>query len=351
MQPPPPSRDDEVTKNMDADTQQGTAAIRRRRLSLFVRIGVALLLIIVILNWVEFDATVKAIGNIDLHYLLVIVALAFFDRYLMAYKWALLLRARGIAISNIEAFRICLLAGFVGTFLPTTVGADVVKLARTTLATGKLERVTASILMERVIGMLALTTLAIGGLAFLLVAGEYQFLALFYLMWAGLAALLIATFVSLRDDITQWLNVRFWRFKKYKVVRIILDSHSAYVQFGNHKRLLVWFFVLSLLEHGILSLVNFFGALALGLPVTFVYFLAIIPILGWGRILPISIGGIGVTEGLYILLFALAGLSGEASFALALLMRALFLIILAPGAVVLLADFINMRRMRESGGK
>ena len=351
MQPPPPSRDDEVTKNLDADTQQGTAAIRRRRLSLFVRVGVALLLIIVILNWVEFEATVKAIGNIDLHYVLVIVALAFFDRYLMAYKWALLLRARGIAISNIEAFRICLLAGFVGTFLPTTVGADLVKLVRTTLATGKLERVTASILMERVIGLLALTTVAIGGLALLLVAGEYQFLALFYLMWAVLAALVLAMSLSLRDDLSHWLNARLLRFKKYRFVRVILDSHSVYVQFGNDKTLLVLFFVLSLLEHGILSLINFFGALALDLPVTFVYFLAIIPIIGWARILPISIGGIGVTEGLYILLFALAGLTGEASFALALLMRASGLIVLLPGAFLLLADSMNMRRIRESSGK
>jgi uncharacterized membrane protein YbhN (UPF0104 family) len=99
----------------------------------------------------------------------------------MAYKWAMLLRARGVAISNLEAFRIYLLSGFVGSFLPTGVGADVVKLARTTLAVGNLDKVTASVVMERAIGLVAVMVLALGALLVLLVAGESQFILLFYL--------------------------------------------------------------------------------------------------------------------------------------------------------------------------
>ena len=266
----------------------------------------------------------------------------------MAYKWAMLLRARGIAISNMEAFRIYLLSSFAGTFLPTSVGADVVKLARTTLSTGKIENVAASILMERAIGVMGLMALGLIGLSFLIAKDEYQFLTIFYSTGIVFAGLAFVVALSLRNDIFHWLDTKLARWKKYKTTRMILDSHSAYVDLGEHKRVLIWFFLLSMLEHTLLAFVNYCGGLALGLPIQFVYFMAIIPIAGVIEMFPISIGGIGVAEGLYIVLFALAGLSAEEALSLAIYMRAVGLLAVTPGAIVFVQDSMHLRRLRSN---
>jgi uncharacterized membrane protein YbhN (UPF0104 family) len=136
--------------------------------------------------------------------------------------------------------------------------------------------------------------------------------------------------------------------KKVKIVRILLESHSAYVQLGGHVSVLIWFFVLSLVEHVVLSVINFCGGLALDLSIDLVYFLALVPISSVVALLPISIGGIGVSEGLYVVLFSLAGLSGEQSLALALYMRALGLVALIPGAAIFLIDVVRLRRARQA---
>lgn len=329
-----------------AREEQDIPKSSRGKFPLILRIGVALVLIVLILQWIDLRETVKTIGHSDWRYIILILVLAFCDRYLMAYKWATLLRARGIAISVGEAFRIYLLSGFVGAFLPTSIGADVVKLARTTLAKGEIEKVAASILMERTVGLFALTTLAVGGLAVLVRAGKIQFLPLFYLVTVLFAFVILVLGLALRDDVLAWLDAKLARARKYKIIALLLKLHLAYVQLGKHRKVLGWFFLLSLIEYGILSLMNFCGAVALHIPVTFVYFLVVIPVTLMVAALPISIGGIGVMEGSYILLFSLAGLSREESFALALYMRALGLVALTPGAAIFLVEAIRVRRVR-----
>ena len=66
----------------------------RRRSSFYLRVGIALILICVIFRWVDFRVVMQTILKTDLRYMVLILALALFDRYLMAYKWNILLKRR-----------------------------------------------------------------------------------------------------------------------------------------------------------------------------------------------------------------------------------------------------------------
>ena len=60
-------------------------------------------------------------------YLIAALLIAFGDRILMAYKWNILLQARGINISLWHVTSTYLITTFLGLFLPATVGGDALR--------------------------------------------------------------------------------------------------------------------------------------------------------------------------------------------------------------------------------
>jgi uncharacterized protein (TIRG00374 family) len=315
-----------------------------RRLLPMLRVGVASLSIFALLRWVDWGSALAAIGASDWRYVTVSALLVYVDRYLMASKWAMLLRIRNIPLSNLEALRICLASTFAGMFLPMSVGADMVKLTRTTLSTGKGSHVAASILMERALGLLAMSTLAVVGLLFLVLAGDNRLLPIFYSACLALIGIVIVLLVSLRRALWAWVCARLLRFSRHRLVRLLIDFHQVYIEFGGHRNVLVVFFLLSFLQHTLGAVIVFCGGLALGFSMGFLYFMALIPVISLVGMMPISIGGIGVREALYVLFFALVGLSSEQSLSLSLLMRAVGCFVLVPGALLFLQDALRLRR-------
>lgn len=339
---------EQVNTNQRSEVGQKS---RSNRLFMILRFGIALLLFFFILKWVNFADVFQTFLKVESFYIPMVFILALFDRYLMAYKWAILLRMRGIVISTIEAFRIYMASGFVGTFLPVSVGADIFRLGRTTLAGARMDKVMASILVERAIGLLSITVLGIVGLSFLVFAHDIQFIGLYYFIWIFLAAILIGFFFVLHSRASYWLNRLLGKFTYYRVTRLILDSHKVCVEMGQHRRVIGWFFFLSLFEQIVQAYMNYLCAKALGLPVALIYFFAVMPVVNLIVSLPISISAIGVQEVALILLFSMAGLSGAQSFSLALFMRAIGLIMLIPGGIIFLRDTMGVARLQDSEGK
>jgi len=300
-----------------------------------------------ILQRVDTSAILATLSQSDARYLPLMMALAFFDRYLMAYKWAMLLRAQGAPLSNAEAFRIYIASTFIGTFLPVGIGADIFKLTRTTLGGRRLDTVTASIIMERVLGLLSVTVLAIAALAILVLRHEQQFQQLFAFMCLLLFVFLALLVVTVKVNTFGLLHRYMRRLQRYKIARIMRDIRLEYQVLGQNKTVLMRFFLLSIFEHGVLSFINFLGAQALDLALDPVYFFAIIPVSALLRNMPISISAIGVQEGVYIMLFSLAGLSATQSLSFSFFMRITSLLMLLLGGFFCLYDTFRATKARS----
>jgi len=320
----------------------------RERGFLYLRVGIAAILVVFILQWIDFEFAARTIAEADLRYVVLILALAFLDRYLMAYKWNILLRLKGMAFTNAEAFRIYLASVFAGTFLPTGVGADVFRAFRATTSGRSADEVTASIVVERVIGLFAVTVIALIGLGALVRLGEVGFRELYYLTCVFLLVIMICLSLSILTPTFHVVKRLLSPFEKYKLVRMYIDFHGAYIEFSRHWKTMLFFFLLTVLEQGVLIMMNFWCAQALGFSITLVYFVAIVPLSSLVVKLPISIGGIGVVEGSYILLFALAGLSATESVSLSFVMRVIGWAVLVPCGLVFLYDSASFKRLGDS---
>ncbi len=336
---PMPAADPSLPSNPIPDPD----AHGRRRRKTALRLAIALAILAALLWWADPGSVLQELANSDLRLLPLILALVITDRYLMAYKWALLLRARGISISNGRAFYLYLVAGFAGLFLPAGVGGDAVRLVHTSVSVRNSGGVAATIMMERLLGMLALTVVASLALAFLVVEGNKQFQLFFALAAAITIATLAALWLSTHPLAAAAIDPLLRRHRRFRISQALSDCVRDYQSLGRSKALLWKFFLWSLVERLLPVLATYTCALALGLEIHFVYFLAITPIIALLSMIPVTIGGFGLAEALFVALFALAGLSASEALALALYARATELLGLSPGAALLLRSLYIRR--------
>ncbi len=92
------------------------------------------LVVALMVHFLDLHATLAAFNDIEPIAVVLTVALFLLDRFSMAYKWNFLLRARNCWMSNWAAFRIYLASGFVGYVIPASVGSDVFRAARLSMA-------------------------------------------------------------------------------------------------------------------------------------------------------------------------------------------------------------------------
>ena len=210
-------------------------------------------------------------------------AVAFYGagQVLSAWKWQLLLRARGTEISLGECCRIYAAGMFGNLWLPTNVGGDALRAALLVRAAPGVGRAPAlaSILVERLTGFFALLVLAAGALA-LRGAGSsgWQTLAVAGGIFAALGA--------------GWWAISRLRHPKIVSLRAALDFYGARAHRGVLWRALALSFAFQISQ--ILLNLGLARAVGLELPARVFWWLG--PLLSLSGLVPASIGGLGVRE-------------------------------------------------------
>lgn len=281
-------------------------------------------------------AVVEAVGPADLRWIGLAILLVTADRTLMAWRWIRLLcpipaEARPSFWSLLHVFFV---STFAGTFLPTSIGGDLVRAY--SLARLGLPRATAlaSVLVDRLLGLVAIVVVAIAGVA---MAGDRNLMShlnvLASLALATVAALAgVATVFSGR--VANWLRRTAERLPIARVRTIVAEvtvATRAYDRF--HAQLLQ--VLLGSIAVQVIRIVQAYclgRALGLGLPL--VVYAAFVPIILLIMLLPISINGIGPSQAGFVWLFGLAGMPAAEAFALSVLFVALGVVGNLPGGLL-----------------
>ena len=96
----------------------------------------------------------------------------------------------------------------------------------------------------------------------------------------------------------------------------VIGIYDLLQALATNRGLVIFSFLLSLLSHFLIILSSFIISRSIQIDLGFLYFLLFIPIIIFVTFLPISIGGLGVRESGYVLLFSQVGL--DANFAISL---------------------------------
>lgn len=264
----------------------------------------------------------------------VALALAVFllDRFLMTYKWLLLLAARGLDLPLVRGVTIYCTAMMWGLFLPATVGADAIRGYMTTRERLDGYEVFASITIERLVGFLASLLFGLAGFLVLTAAGAADGLETVW--WLGSIATLgaIAVFVASFNErlFAQLLSVVPPAWRESKIVQRLRHFHGVYRGYGRNRGALAAFFALTLVEQCFVVLATWLTALALSLDVSLLMMAGAVPLSMLVSRLPVSIDGLGVYEGVMVLILSLAGVAPAQGVALALAYRGLQILLWLP---------------------
>ena len=134
-----------------------------------------------------------------------------------------------------------------------------------------------------------------------------------FLIMAITAAIL---YLALRKEVAQWVTTRLPRYLGNTVGTALEKIYSSLLAYQEYPGALVKCFLLGLLMQFTRVLIAWTMAIALGIEIPFIYYFMFIPVSMILIMIPVSVGGFGVREGVLVVLFSLAGFSTTDAFAL-----------------------------------
>jgi uncharacterized protein (TIRG00374 family) len=286
----------------------------------------------------QVDLVQALTGLAALSWPFVLFALLFYTgcQWLSCLRWQAILRATGHQVPVAGLLRSYFAGMFLNIFLPGSFGGDVCRVYQVARRTRDSEAAFVSVFLERFTGLAALSALALLSLpvAFHLV-GRWDIVLLFVGCVGALAGAMVL--IASRPLLARgepWLR----KLGSGRLVARLARTQELLRVFGRHRRALAVSLGISLLLMLAIVAYHYLIARQLRIPVSYPELLVFIPIVAVITLLPISLGGLGVKEGLWVYLFSRVGLTVEQALLLSVTLTGLSWLLSLPGGVVLLLD-------------
>ena len=266
-------------------------------------------------------------------------------QWLSCWRWLVVLQSSGHSVPMSSLLSSYFAGMFLNIFLPGAVGGDVYRIYRVAQKIKDPEVALVSVFLERFTGLAALSALALLGLppAFKVV-GRWDIILLF-MTCVGMLVGAVVLIASPRVLI--WAEPWLERFRLSRVAARFAKIQILLRKFAQHRQSLALSMGLSLLLQLAIVYYHYLVAQQLKIPISFLELLVFIPIIVVVTLLPISLGGLGLKEGLWVYLFSRVGLTAEQALLLSLTITALSWILSLPGAVFLLLDSTGFNQARQ----
>ncbi len=245
-----------------------------------------------------------------------------FSQYVSSIRWRLLLPEE---FRGKRLFSFYLIGSFFNTFLPGIIGGDAVKTYYLYKETNKGSLSLASVFMDRYIGFISL--MIMGLVAFILGFGYVKGTIIEWLLPSIILLFLLASLV-------------IFGLRLGKRIKMLFEFYEYFHAYRNQGDVIAKTLLLSFIIQVLSTLSLYVVTLGLGQRISPLYFFIFFPIITTISTLPISISGIGIREGLFVLLFGLLGIKPEMATAMAF---AWFLSI-ASGGLAGLFEYLRLKR-------
>jgi len=311
------------------------------RLSITVLLCAALLIFVV-----DVRVVADTFARCDPTWTVVTLAALTIDRVLMSYKWGLLLAIRGHRIGIVRQLMVYCSAMMWGLALPSTVGADGIRVVLARRFGVRVDDTLATILVERGVGFICALVTALAGVLLLRwhtdLSPAYDAVVLFGSL-ALIGAIAIVVF-SFQERALKWaLHLLPGRLANGRIAQLFTKLHGAYRSLAVDRPRLYYFAFLTLIEQVLMIACYGLAAWALGIEFNAVFLFAAVPLAILISRLPISIDGIGVYEGIFMAVMTLGGVRPEDSLAISLALRALQIVVWLPWWLGMALEQRNVR--------
>ncbi|RCV66056.1 Acetyltransferase [Methanophagales archaeon] len=292
---------------------------KKRRIGFYLRVLVSFALIFFVFYKAGLTGLIETLKSTDFFFLGLVFAITPVLIFLSAWKWQILLSAQGIKVSLGKLVVLYLVGIFFNNIMPSSVGGDVIRAYELGKYTHKKAVSMASIFVERFTGLTVLIFLAL--IAFLVKMGSIGDARLTIII--GIAVVgYVSVFLLILD---QRVIIFIQKKNKVRFIKKLMDKlqkvQSAIMDYKGKNRAL-WIAMIISFFFYIVAVVNVYvGCLAFGVHMPLAELFVGVPIILAISMIPITIGGIGLTEWAYFFIFTKLGDAGSLGLSVALLMR------------------------------
>jgi uncharacterized protein (TIRG00374 family) len=257
-------------------------------------------------------------------------------------RWQMLLVSQKAHVPFRRTLSLYFIGFFFNNFLPTSIGGDIYRAVGAGQATGRRAVCAASVLVERLMGMLAVATLAILAAVLLVRQAADGPIRALTLGFGALIVLLVALFFHRRTF--HVLEALAGRISLWGLEKKLLRLSQALDLYRSQRAVLLAVFLASIAYQLLIVVFSYLVGRALGLGISFRYFMLCVPFTVIISLVPISINGVGIREGGYVFLLSKIGHSSSEAVSLSLLIYALSLLVSLIGGLLYL-----LRGIRTGG--
>jgi uncharacterized protein (TIRG00374 family) len=302
-------------------------------LSRLARIVVAVVLTTVVIWNADPMSVLRAATGAGLSWIGAAVALVLLDRALMAYRWIELLcgLTEGTRPPFATVLRIFFVSTFVGTFLPS-IGGDVYRAYSLSTHEVRPAESAASVLMDRILGVLSMVLLAAGALVLMpRFASHAGIVASLAIATAGCAVAVAVVFSETAAALaTRWMAV----LPIGRVERAAMALTDAVRRYARHHGELGRVLAMSVAVQAIRVVQAYCLGQSLGIPLGISAYFVFIPLIVLVMQLPVSVAGLGTGPLAFDAFFGTVGVPSPDAVALSILFIALGVVGNLPGSIL-----------------
>lgn len=289
---------------------------------LIIKLAISSGLLYYVLSKVGAEKVLAIIRTISPLAFIFAITIYIFSIYISTMRWRLLLPNE---FKEKKLFSFYMIGAFFNTFLPGVIGGDAVKTYYLYKEINSGSISLSSVFMDRYIGFASL--MIMGLVAYIIGFNYIKGSIVEWLLPAIILAFLIGSLVV--------FGLRFG-----KRIRVLSQFYDYFDHYRNQKALITKTFFLSLIVQ-ILNIISMYViTLGLGQHISLMYFFIFFPVITTISTLPISISGIGLREGTFVLLFGLVGIKPE----MATAMSFAWFLSVAFGGLTGLFEYLRLKK-------
>ncbi len=275
--------------------------LKTNRIALLIlKLTVSSTLLFIILSKAGIEQVSATLKSMNPPNFFIAVLLYIFAQFISTFRWGLFLPE---VLGFRKLFSLYMIGSFFNTILPGIIGGDAVKAFYLYQVTGKGGLALASIFMDRYLGFVMLMIMCTIAFPF-----GYKYLEGSRIEWM-LPLIILALIIT---------SLLIFGLRLAKRIKILSEFYDYFHFYRGKKDVIGKALIISAIVQlsGILAI--YILAIGMGKPIPFLACLIFIPLIVIFTMIPISISGIGVREGGFILLFSLIGVEPGVATALSI---------------------------------
>jgi len=310
-------------------------SLRNRWLRLAATLLVTGLAAAYIVSKIDLGKTAHTIGSADPRWLALSAFLTVVTVPPQAWRWQLLLRARGIDDQIPWLCRAYFVSYAVGQVLPTSVGGDASRIYETTRRhPGFGSPIAGSVLLERALG--GAVTLVLAAIGLVLAIGRYSIGPYLWIEAGFVVATVLAAIVLFSSSLRRHLRMAVPWLRRLRVEKWVRAAYEGIHGYRYHPGTLLGVVGITTVAQALRILAIWASARAVGIDLSVRPYIVLGPLLFLVMLVPFTVNGLGVREAFFVSFLGRLGVNADDAFATGFLFFLMTLLLAAPGLIVIL---------------